>query len=74
MSKQGRNIPSPPKHGRVTAGAPGQMTRSHMVKHLAELTQHAQKVKTYGGHPGFEVTGQSSQVRSVRAALPARTT
>ena len=32
-----------------------------MVKHLAELTQHAQKVKTYGGHPGFEVTGQSSE-------------
>ena len=61
MSKQNSNIPSPPKHGRVTAGAPGQMTRTHLVKHLAELTQHALEVKSYGGHPGFEVTGQSSQ-------------
>jgi hypothetical protein len=61
MSKQSSNIPSPPKHGRVTAGAPGQMTRSHLVKHLGELTQHAHGVKSYGGHPGFEVTGQSSQ-------------
>jgi hypothetical protein len=26
-----------------------------------ELTQHAREVRTYGGHPGFEVTGQSSQ-------------
>ena len=61
MSKQNSNIPSPPKHGRVTAGAPGQMGRTHLVKHLAELTQHAREVKSYGGHPGFEVTGQSSQ-------------
>ena len=25
------------------------------------LTQHTLEVKSYGGHPGFEVTGQSSQ-------------
>ena len=37
------------------------MTRTHLVKHLTELTQHAREVKTYGGHPGYEVTGQSSQ-------------
>jgi hypothetical protein len=61
VNTQSSNIPSPPKHGRVTAGALGQMTRTHLVKHLAELTQHACEVKTYGGHPGFEVTGQSSQ-------------
>ena len=32
-----------------------------MKKHLAQLTRHALEVKSYGGHPGFEVTGQSSQ-------------
>jgi hypothetical protein len=32
-----------------------------LVKHLAQSTQHAREVKTYGGHPGFEVTWQSSQ-------------
>lgn len=36
MSRQSSNIPSPPKHRRVTSGA-------------------------HGGHPGFKVTGQSSQ-------------
>jgi hypothetical protein len=61
MGKQSSNIPSPPKHGRVTAGAPGQMGREHLKKHLAQLTQHTKEVQAYGGHPGFEVTGQSSQ-------------
>ena len=62
MSKQSSNIPSPSTRGRVTAGAPGQMRRAHLKAHLvAQLAQHAQEVKTYGGHPGFEVTGQSSQ-------------
>jgi hypothetical protein len=74
MSKQNSNIPSPPKHGRVTAGAPGQMGRPDLKKHLAVLTQHALEVKTYGGHPGSRsrafVTGSVQSGRRVWCGLP----
>ncbi len=50
MSKTSSKTPEPPRHGRVIAGAPGRMTATHMRKHLAELTAHANEVKDYGGH------------------------
>ena len=62
MSKQSSDIPAPPKHGRVISGQ-GQhsMPAKNLKAHLAQLTQHTKEVQAYGGHPGFEVTGQSSQ-------------
>jgi hypothetical protein len=40
-------------------GGPGGGTALRVV--WSQLTQHAREVKSYGGHPGFEVTGQSSK-------------
>jgi len=61
MSKQS-NTPSPPPHGRViSSGGQHSMPVKHLKAHLAQLTSHTKEVKNYGGHPGFEVTGQGSQ-------------
>jgi len=53
--------PQPTRHGRVIAGAPGAMTATHLRKHLAELTAHANEVRDYGCHgTGFSSQGAMS--------------
>lgn len=53
--------PEPPRHGRVTAGAPGRMTAHHLRRQLADLTAHANEVKDYGCHgTGFSSQGAMS--------------
>ena len=51
----------PPRHGRVVAGAPGNMAANHLRRHLADLTAHANEVRDYGCHgTGFSSEGAMS--------------
>jgi hypothetical protein len=61
MSKQSSSIPAPPTRRVISGQGQHSMPAKGLKAHLAQLTQHAKEVKNYGGHPGFEVTGQSLQ-------------
>jgi hypothetical protein len=66
-----RKQAQPLRHGRIIAGAPGAMTATHLRKHLAELTAHANEVRDYGCHgTGFSSQGAMSLDGASGAEFP----
>ena len=65
--------PQPPRHGRVIAGARGAMTATHLRKHLAELTTHANEVRDYGCH-GTNFSSQGAMSPSGASGADYQTT